>query len=480
MAPITKPNPTLVNKVLTKLRDEYDKKHVLYDGGRVIKVLGPPSRPERKKMLAHIATFFRGAKYHQPAGDSPGDVKYEGLSIVAKKMSGASGAEDGKERASLKPKDIKPTIVNSWLTPDAMVKNVLTYIKNSHFDVDFSAKVTKLLKDTENIRGFVVPYDDIGDPIPPEFFEVLTAIKLAVSLRQDDRRLRVVLGIPPKIDLRRAKIKIFIPLAANMPLLDYEINISANENKTDEPSIKISVKSKLAGKVVNTVKFSDAFETTTEVNSWYADLGAQKSNQKGPYNTALAAAKAQEQKKTTLFALLAVGQLLDTPQLQSVIRTRYMPKLPTGSKNISNLQYLRTALAHVKQKFSVLAPRMLLTEKTVGLTDIDIIRAFIKIALRTEQKIDPTFGNFAVACEKILVDASKRESETKYNFYQMFYDRVLCEKHIAYAVAEKQGKTVKYSFYSNVNYEKEYTDWVGLRIKNSANEYNKGTLGMDV
>jgi len=61
----------------------------------------------------------------------------------------------------------------------------------------------------------------------------------------------------------------------------------------------------------------------------------------------------------------------------------------------------------------------------------------------------------------------------------MFFDRVLKDREIAYAVSSLSGKTLNYNFYSLVNFAKEYKDWIGLRSKNGINNLND-KLGMDV
>jgi len=87
--------------------------------------------------------------------------------------------------------------------------------------------------------------------------------------------------------------------------------------------------------------------------------------------------------------------------------------------------------------------------------------------------------NIAYLCEKILVSASKQTSITKHNYYQMFYDQVLTQKSIAYAVSSVIGKTLNYNFYSLVNFEQEYASWLALRSKNSPNAPSD-VIGIDV
>ena len=61
----------------------------------------------------------------------------------------------------------------------------------------------------------------------------------------------------------------------------------------------------------------------------------------------------------------------------------------------------------------------------------------------------------------------------------MFYDQVLTQKSIAYAVSSVTGKTLNYNFYSLVNFEQEYASWLALRSKNSPNAPND-VIGIDV
>jgi hypothetical protein len=64
------------------------------------------------------------------------------------------------------------------------------------------------------------------------------------------------------------------------------------------------------------------------------------------------------------------------------------------------------------------------------------------------KEVDNSVYNIAYLCERLLVTSSKKDSPTKYNYYQMFFDEVLTKRKIAYAVSSMQGKTLKYNFYS--------------------------------
>jgi hypothetical protein len=94
----------------------------------------------------------------------------------------------------------------------------------------------------------------------------------------------------------------------------------------------------------------------------------------------------------------------------------------------------------------------------------------------------PTLVNLGKYCEKILEWASKQKSGLKFNFFQMFYDKVLREKSIAYAVTESRnegrGKDKKshidFKFLTRINWVDEYHTWIGLRKKDG------DALGLDI
>ena len=95
------------------------------------------------------------------------------------------------------------------------------------------------------------------------------------------------------------------------------------------------------------------------------------------------------------------------------------------------------------------------------------------------KEVDNSVYNIAYVCERLLVSSSKENSSTKYNYYQMFFDEVLMKRKIAYAVSSMQGKTIKYNFYSLVNFTQEYASWLSLRSKNSPNSPSD-VIGIDV
>lgn len=471
--PLSAQQTKSINESLVAL---YGKDSVAFNGkDEFIVKIDQESRPARKAELAKIQKGFKsfGAKYTPPVSGGTGAVKISGVEIKVKgKKASAGPAGDAK----FKPSDIVPAIVDVWLNPDEIVANVKKYVNNQSIDKSLKEQIIKVLELTAKDQNTSIPFDVDKKAIPSEFFEVLTSVKLAVLLRGNDVKIRKILGIPKSMDLKRSKIKIFIPKKANMPLLDYYINITTNENKDEESSLKISVKSKVSSPKSNTVKFKDAFKTTQEVTDWYNAVG-DKRNQKGQKIIAESSLKTVTggmRGKEMLYPLLAMQKLFkDQTKINNVIRSKY-----AKSENIGNL---KSGLDKIAKHFGSVSRQTLLKEiPEMSAADIIKISEMMKANLGTKgAELRYDAGNLSLFCEKILETSSKPESATKYNFYQLFFDQVLVKKKLAYAVASRDGKTLKYNFYSLVNFAQEYKSWIELRTKNSVNQLNDA-LGMDV
>jgi len=276
------------------------------------------------------------------------------------------------------------------------------------------------------------------------------------------------------MDLSKSKIKIYLPESANYPLVDYYISISSMDKKSEDDSLKISVKSKVAGGLVNTVKFDSVFDTIKDVDDWYKSLNSSlKIKEKGTKIIAESAMMGYGYRGKNMAAvpLLSVNNLLkqDMNKVSSTIQKNF--------KNI-NVSILKKVLNVVVSKLTSAKYKTPLTEYVgvSGLTQADLISAYAMITdniiMKGGKIPENTVWNLAHLCEKILEVTTETDSQTSYNFYQLFFDEVLKKKSIAYAVANKQGKQLTYNFYSKINYKKEYNDWIKLRTKNSANQPN--------
>lgn len=479
-------NQSILGHVTKVLTEKYGRANVFYvpktDTARILSTVA--SREFRIAELKKLEGVLRRAFPGKP-GDKPptyypaprgktGEIRYAGLTIVMKSKEWIQPA--------LKPTDITPSIVNKWLTPNEMVKNVLTYINNADgFDKKFQEKLVKLVKDTENSQGLTVQYEHGGDKVQSEFFEVLTAIKLSVLLRAGDHKMKQVLGIPKTRDLSHAKIKIYLPVKSNFPLVDYELSVSASENKTGEKPIRISVKSKVESPRTNTVKFPDTFSNVQEVDKWYSRVpaGAMKKEQEVPMITARAALETKASGNLGMYPIRVMNKLIKRSEMQRLIRAEFLPK------KIQSLDFFKVALSKADTYFGALTRKTSLggAPFTFDTEQREYLNAFMVNVLRANKAPGFTAENLAITCDKILMRATNETLKAPgYNFYQLFYDQVLLDREIAYAVADlpKGGsKTLKYSFYSKVNFAKEYKDWIGLRTKNSADQLND-SLGMDV
>ena len=138
----------------------------------------------------------------------------------------------------LKPSNIVPSIVDSWITPEVMANNVRSYIKNSNAPAPLIDQVNTLLDYslTKDI-SFTIDGEISEILVPAEFFEILTAIKMSVLLRNNSSDLKEILkfkdttkGLDYKFS-KASPLKINIPKSANFPLTDYEISFLPNNYK---------------------------------------------------------------------------------------------------------------------------------------------------------------------------------------------------------------------------------------------------------
>jgi hypothetical protein len=159
-----------------------------------------------------------------------------------------------------------------------------------------------------------------------------------------------------------------------------------------------------------------------------------------------------------------------------------------GNKSTdAQVNKLGEAISQIYKKMSMLKKDSLLEEAFPLAKDKDklyILTSFISENLQKGGKPgEPTISNLIAICERTLEYMSRKTSKTRFNFFRMFYDKVLLEQKVAYAVTskeiKKEGKNkktfIKYDFYSNINWVQEYNNWIGLRRKD-----DKDMIGLDV
>ena len=410
---------------------------------------------------------------------------------------------NAKALASLKPKHVKPKIVDSWLTPEALYNNVITFIdgddfpsqsnslKKSYKDIINDSYTNKSLKDNVGIAA----------DLSSEFFEILSALKLCVLLKANHKGIKQTLGLPDEEIIKTIKVK--IPEAANEALVDYFVAINGNE---DNP-LRISVKSKVRGSSTATVKFTTAFESEREVLQWFNNIKSSvtKNKQIGQYTVASSALnyKQKYSGRLTMYPIKGLYRLLSGPKKSTT--TQDLKKVLdlkgfSVSEFIDLLKQTDKKMGSLKANYDpfddLFAKDVELLAKTKVLLALNLYddagkkKKLMEAVSLSETEASKKNGgkypfsvnNLALLCERVLVETSKRDGQTKLNFYKMFYDQVLVKNQVAYAMTSREtvGDEVKlkYSFVSAVDFGK-YKKWIALRSKNYANNM-QDALGMAV
>ena len=457
-------------------------------------------------------------------GSSVGGIIFRNskIVIICKYHEELKNESTGKA-IKLKPANVTPQIVGKWLTPEVIIKNVKTYLKtNKIIDTPMGKQICQFMQESLNSKNdkIKVPGDVDEVLIPAEFVEVLTAIRMVTKLRRNDGKLlKDICTSPQKAGIgpfsKSSTLLIRIPIESNFKLYDFAISFIKDDY---ENTFKVSTKSKIKSDNTNTVKFDQIFDSTGDVTSWFKKLDFHiKRRQFGPATVAFSAlrfygqslkgkagTKATKNKPAVParpnekyagkvkvgFPIDAVGHLLtkglDVVNLSTVISSKSKIKdsktggfkTPTKeeikafgivcqmiTRNISGLEtksnidsFFTTDKKY--QKYAVIAANLISTNNNEGGKGLS-------------RPAQPTLINLGKYCEKILEWASKRNSATKHNYFRMFFQKVLQQREVIYAVSQsevvgrKENKiTYVYFEYRTVNnWLGEYETWIELRKK---------------
>jgi hypothetical protein len=445
------------------------------------------------------------------------------IAIICKYHAELKNESSGKT-IGLKPANITPLIVGKWLTPEVIIKNVKTYLKtNKIIDTPMGKQICQFMEESLNSKNdkIKIPGDVDEVLIPAEFVEVLTAIRMVTKLRRNDvKLLKDICTSPQKAGIgpftKSSPLLIRIPIESNFKLYDFAISFIKNDY---ENIFKVSTKSKIKSENTNTVKFDQIFDSTRDVTSWFKKLDFHiKRRQFGPATVAFSAlrfygqslkgkagTKATKNKPAVPsrpaekyagkvkvgFPIDAVGHLLtrgpDIGNLSTVIISR------SKIKNSKTGEFKPPTEAEIKA-FGIVC--QMITRNISGLDTTAMIDSFFttdkkyqKYAVIAANLIstnnnqggkgtsakpaEPTLINLGKYCEKILEWASKRNSPTKHNYFRLFFQKVLQQREVLYAVSKsetigrKENKiTYVYFQYRSVNnWLKEYETWIELRKK---------------
>jgi hypothetical protein len=413
--------------------------------------------------------------------------------------------ESAKELKELKPSKIDG-LTDTWLRPEQFKNKVIAYIDSKSFpSKNLMLKEAYKAMVNDSFKNQIKDSASIASDLSSEFFEILSSLKAARLLQANNPSIMKIFGIPVD-SIEANKIKIYIPQRANEPLTDYEICYDKDHPTYGENgNLKISVKSKVRGSSAATVKFDTMFSDVSDVNVWFNKLSSGiKRRQVGQLNVAKSALSYKSLGKiTTLYPIRAVKMLLAsvlkgkvTSDFSSVISHGDINFFKKMCKEIDKKVTSGAASVRYIPIDDLISDAKILKEcKILMAHNLDKnVNQYLKlldkkpiksgnnyIAEGTQEKYPFSLNNFALICEKIVVETSKEKSNTKLNFYKMFYDNVLTKKEVAYSVLSLKGTDevkLEYGFYSKYNFN-QYKNWVALRSKNYA--FNmQDAQGMDL
>lgn len=448
--------------------------------------LVPPSE-DRRKLAAEYAKAYGGKVDMSSTWTGKAVLFPNGKRLSFKpKMGNAGGAaKDGEIILSqFKPSQI-PDVCNKWQTPEAMLERVEKFIRGPKFPGTAKAAYLKFLTEVTQDQKLAFTVVALPPDVSSELFEILLAIKLARLLSNNDRRIKGILGLTTKSTTRQIKksdVKIYIPLQANFPLVDFFVSYAphpegAPSRADTKGNCLISVKAKRgAASASNTVKFGDMFEQVSEVDRFVQKRGKEQRRQAACAGAAISSQRGMgTQWPLPAFAILA-GMTDARPKLEQDYKAIMPSDGPTFTEFAKAVQKLAPGgKLHSEAVTQKQAADFGGKRPIAGLNPRDV--AVMKAVINTFWANSKTTGTrsynipaIAYVCEKVLEVFSQQDSASKVNFYPMFYDRVLVEHQVAYAVAKihatKNQAEVKFEYYAAQNFD-SYLSWVPLRSKNA-------------
>ena len=402
-------------------------------------------------------------------------------------------------------------VVNEWLSPEEIIKRTSLYINSLFLPVENQKEFDLLFKRVLDGKTRDITIDIEKSPASAEFFEILSAVKLARLLESGEKYIiDDVLKLPKAhIDLAKKGVKIFIPKSQTFKLIDYYINYKGTTKEED--SLKVSVKAKISSPNVgtNTIKLPDVFSNSTKVlDEWFRSVMKNDPSQEGPKDIAQAALELLGSGSGKLFPVLAVSKLLVAGKNRAKQKKQILSTLNRwGSKNqditlknkyttSSVLDAFVQCIRDIGPKIGNLRAKDLLIDKVKKPNQkyATIVNDVMQQILTSEDTVELTVENLVFICERVLENGSKQKSDTKYNFYQMFFDKVLSDaasggKAVLYASPVRYATIVKFGYYSVHNWNRDYKNWnnqiakywLDLRGKSVTNKVGAtGSIGINV
>ena len=454
-----------------------------------------------------IGQYFIGSIYNQSNPQRSGTLSIplgNTRQVVTIEVKTGKESDDPIGETGLDPANIVPKIVGLWISPENLVKNVKTYIKNSGITTEGKKEINRIIDATLDTKNDI-PFDPKKSILTSEFLEALSAIRLCSLLKSESAArkgaaspssgMRAVFGIPNESVL--GDFMIYFPIEKGFPLVDFFVNMYPLSSSRKLPTgnaekfagdgiLRISVKNITKSPKVNTVKFDLAFgkikgfkPSPNLAEIWYKSLTpAEKKTEFAQKIIAKESLRGgiDYSKNKKLAPLVSLSELFKRKDYKDKIGKVLSLKYKTGElgkKAGGYINALHSVADGIKESVDTIErtdPLRLLTMWGDYVTpeELALITEFLSINFTTKNKVGKpaNFETLTYAGDKIFEWATDvRDPEPKWNFYRLFYDQVLTARGVVYGITSSKNKVLKYDFYSKNNYKQEYHSWIGLRSK---------------
>lgn len=440
------------------------------------------------------------------------------IKIEIKPRSTVSNIPSGKKDCSkLKPKHISGA-TDAWLTPEQLYEKTLAGCKDC-YQTSISEILQALCKGLTPLTGShdsqlytqVSNYPlKTGERVPSEMFELFSAIILAkhvkASAGNKNAPIRQLFYLD-HLSYNPRDVYIYIPSAANFPLVDFFISLDGKPTPPTDTknSLRISVKSLVGSSSTNVVVFDamfnvssggkkhfDAYAKTKTAINKPETLVAESAvkNATGGHRIQYPIAAAALLSNKTFLRTLAeegAGQLSIPAKGENRRTSLTAIELISSTckilKKFVSDAVLNNAMTRNKREnnFGDAFPKKQTKEKNIlkDFIDASYLNAIGRAAVPTTEY---TFVVLSYCLERIFVAASKKKNGNL-NFFSMFFAQVLRRQKVGYAITTsrkvKDGVNIQTSFYTNKNFTK-FTEWALLRTKNSTRRDGiSQSLGLD-